>query len=68
MQRLTDRGTAEVLRSNMEGLKKAGIEPSIEDLRYIKLADYENIVENLVNRLSEERKELVSRESEDYYE
>lgn len=46
MQRLTDRGTAEVLRSNMEGLKKAGIEPSIEDLRYIKLAEYENAEEN----------------------
>ncbi|HRR76957.1 MAG TPA: hypothetical protein P5191_09135 [Ruminococcus sp.] len=42
MARLTDRGTAEVLRSNVEELKKAGIEPSIEDLRYIKLADYEN--------------------------
>lgn len=78
MQRLTDRGTAEVLRSNMEGLKKAGIEPSIEDLRYIKLADYENIVERLERQRyqenggaemnEEERKELVSRESEEYYE
>lgn len=54
MKRLTDRGTAEVLRSNMKGLARAGIEPSIEDLRYIKLADYENIVENLVNRLEKE--------------
>ena len=46
MKRLTDRGTAEVLRSNMEGLKKAGIEPPIEDLRYIKLAEYENAEED----------------------
>lgn len=61
MQRLTDRGTAEVLRSNMEGLKKAGIKPSIDDLRYIKLAEYEN---------EEERKEqnFVNYDPDDYYE
>ena len=61
MQRLTDRGTAEVLRTNIKGLARAGIEPSIEDLRYIKLADYEN---------EEERKEqtFVSYDPDDYYE
>lgn len=42
MTRLTNRKTAEALRSNAEGLRKAGIEPSVEDLRYIRLAEYEN--------------------------
>ena len=42
MHRLTNRKTAETLRSNAEGLRKAGIESSAEDLRYIKLAEYEN--------------------------
>lgn len=59
MKRLTDKRTAEALRSNAEKLKAKGFSIPVEDLRYIKLADYEN---------EEERKELVSRESEDYYE
>lgn len=59
MERLTDRRTAETLRSNAEKLKAKGFCIPVEDERYIKLADYEN---------EEERKELVSRESEDYYE
>ena len=42
MHRLTNRKSAEALRSNAEGLRKAGIEPSTEDLRYIRLAEYEN--------------------------
>lgn len=40
--RLTDRKVAEELEHNIEGLQKAGIEPDISDLRYIKLAKYEN--------------------------
>lgn len=42
MTRLTNRKTAEALRTNIEGLRKAGVEPNAEDLRYIRLAEYEN--------------------------
>lgn len=42
MKRMTDRKLASELKRNAEGLIKAGIEPSISDLRYIKLAEYEN--------------------------
>ena len=42
MERLTDRRTAEQVRENIEGLIAAGIEPSVGDLRYVKLAEYEN--------------------------
>ena len=42
MERLTDRKTAEALKRNADGLKRAGIEPNMSDLRYIKLAEYEN--------------------------
>lgn len=43
MERLTDKKVAENLKSNIiEGLKKAGVDISIDDLRYIKLAEYEN--------------------------
>lgn len=61
MHRLTNRKTAEALRSNIEGLRKAGIEPDISDLRYIKLAEYEN---------EEERKEktLVNYDPDEWYE
>lgn len=45
MKRLTDRELAKALKSNCEGLKRAGIEPNISDLRYIKLAEYENTAE-----------------------
>lgn len=45
MERLTDRKLAEALKSNCEGLKRAGIEPNMSDLRYIKLAEYENVAE-----------------------
>lgn len=42
MERLTDRATAEALKANAEKLRAVGIEPSIMDKRYIKLAEYEN--------------------------
>ena len=48
MERLTDRELAKALKSNCEGLKRAGIEPNMSDLRYIKLAEYENAAE-LIN-------------------
>jgi hypothetical protein len=42
MERLTDRKTAADLKRNAEGLQAKGIEPNMSDLRYIKLAEYEN--------------------------
>jgi hypothetical protein len=42
MQRLTDKRTAEALRHNVEGLRAKGFTVPIDDLRYIKLADYED--------------------------
>lgn len=45
MDRLTNRETAAALKKNAEGLKEKGIEPNISDLRYIKLAEYENAEE-----------------------
>lgn len=42
MNRLTDRRTAEQVRENIEKLQAAGVEPSVGDLRYVKLAEYEN--------------------------
>lgn len=48
MKRLTDKRTAEALKHNAEGLTAKGFDVPIDDLRYIKLAEYEN---------EEERKE-----------
>ena len=42
MKRLTDKKVAENLKSNIEGLKRAGVDIPIDDIRYIKLAEYEN--------------------------
>lgn len=52
MERLTNKKTAADLKRNVEGLQAAGVEPNISDLRYIKLAEYENIedVFKLTNR------------------
>lgn len=47
MNRLTDKEVAKALKSNCEGLKRAGIEPNMSDLRYIKLAEYENAAEHI---------------------
>ena len=52
MKRLTDKRTAEALKRNAEGLAAKGFDVPIDDLRYIKLANYENIV----SRLEEEQK------------
>lgn len=61
MKRLTDSRVAEDLKRNVKGLKKAGIEPDIEHLRYIRLAEYED---------AEERKEktLVNYDPDEWYE
>ena len=45
MKRLTDPKVAAQLKDNLESLAKVGIEPSISDLRYIKLAEYEDAQE-----------------------
>ena len=42
MERLTDRRTAEQVRENIEGLIAAGVEPSVSDVRYVRLAEYED--------------------------
>lgn len=51
MERLTDRKTAEALRANAEKLLSKGMQVDISDLRYIKLAGYEN---------EQERREMIS--------
>lgn len=61
MKRLTDRRVAKALRTNAEGLIAKGFDVPIDDLRYIKLAEYEN---------EEERKERtsVNYDPDDWYE
>ena len=61
MNRLTDRRTAEQVRQNCEGLIKAGVQPSILDLMYCRLADYAD---------EEERRTrtFVNYDPDDYYE
>ncbi|MBP5362737.1 MAG: hypothetical protein J6Y71_06945 [Ruminococcus sp.] len=41
MRRLTDSRTAQQLRDNASGLISKGFKVPIEDLRYIRLAEYE---------------------------
>lgn len=43
--RLTDRKTAAKLKANADSLRELGLEPSILDRRYIKLAEYEDAEE-----------------------
>lgn len=40
-ERLTDRRTAEQVRENIEKLRAARVEPSVSDVRYVKLAKCE---------------------------
>ena len=46
MQRLTDSHTANQVRQNCEKLLQAGVEPSLLDLMYVRLAEYENAEES----------------------
>lgn len=46
MQRLTERHTANQVRQNCEKLLQAGVEPSLLDLMYVRLAEYENAEES----------------------
>lgn len=59
MGRLTDRKTAADLKHNCDGLRAKGIEPNISDLRYIKLAEYENRYER-TNRNVEHKSFLAN--------
>lgn len=43
--RLTDRKTAADLKADADSLRELGLEPSILDRRYIKLAEYEDAEE-----------------------
>ena len=52
-ERLTDSKVAADLKRNIEGLQAKGFPPEVSDLRYIKLAEYED---------AEERKQLVKPE------
>ena len=44
--RLTNDVTADELRANIEALSKVGIFPSMADLRYVRLAEYERSQRN----------------------
>ena len=46
MNRLTNRRTAEQVAENAAGLLEKGLAPSVSDLYYIKLAEYENAAED----------------------
>lgn len=50
--RQTDRETAETLKKNILGLVERGLTPSIMDIRYVKLAEYENREEELARLYS----------------
>ena len=52
MERLTDSKIAENLKSNYEGLQRVGIEPSVMDLRYVRLAELEEIYPKLVGGIA----------------
>lgn len=54
MNRLTDRKTAEAVKANILKLQAAGADVSIIDLRYVKLAEYENTEEDLISRSDHE--------------
>lgn len=49
MERLTDRKTVADLKENADSLRALGFEPTISDLRYIKLAEYEDIEDLFLN-------------------
>ena len=40
---MIDRETAAAVKSNCEGLQAAGVEPSVIDLEYVRLAELEEI-------------------------
>ena len=57
-RRLTDQRTAEALKHNAKGLIEKGFEPSISDMMYIKLAEYEENEPKVQKELAELRAAL----------
>ena len=57
-RRLTDQKTTETLKRNAKALIEKGFEPSISDLRYIKLAEYEENEPLIRQELAELREAL----------
>lgn len=51
-KRQTDRQTAEALKKNILGLVERSLTPSVMDIRYVKLAEYENREEELARLYS----------------
>lgn len=64
-KRQTDRETAEKLKKNILGLVERGLVPSVMDIRYVKLAEYENREEEL-SRLYSCRYDDVEENDENY--
>ena len=64
-KRQTDRETAEALKTNIIGLVEKGLTPSIMDIRYVKLAEYENREEELA-RLYSCRYDDIEENDENY--
>ena len=46
-ERQTDRKIGEALKRNILGLVERGITPSVMDIRYVKLCEYENKEEDM---------------------
>lgn len=57
-RRLTDQRTAEALKHNAEALMEKGFEPSVSDMRYIKLAEFEENEPKVQKELAELRAAL----------
>lgn len=64
-KRQTDRETAEKLKKNILGLVERGLIPSVMDIRYVKLAEYENREEELA-RLYSCRYDDIEENDENY--
>lgn len=69
-ERLTDRKTAEAVKANMEGLIAKGCEVSISDMRYVKLAEYENRKEDAEAQTQETIRRILEHldDAEEWYE
>lgn len=52
MNRLTDSKVAAELKSNYESLQQVGIEPSVMDLRYVRLAELEEVYPKFVGGIA----------------
>jgi hypothetical protein len=62
MNRLTDDKTAECLKENIEKLKEKGFDVDMSNLRYVKLAEYERLdeeIENLGLRITLESSKFI---------